>query len=286
MKILIIGGTGTVGSEVVKTLFAAGHTLRVLTTSEEKAEKFLSAIEPYIGTLENPEAIAAAFNNIDAVFMLNAHTQTEIQQGLNAVSAAAKAGVKKFVFQSIHHVRSGQQIDHFKSKVVIEDALIKSGLNYVFLNPNNFYQNDLFFKDSITKYRLYNQPLGSVGLNRNDTRDIAEAVLKVIETDKYDGKTIAIVGPDILTGESTSKILSEFLGYQVNYKGDDLEKFKNEFSQWLPEWQVEDWATMYAHFQKEGLVATKEELYQLEEVLGHKPRSYKTFLQDYFTVSE
>ncbi len=37
MKILVLGGTGTVGSAVVPALVAKGHAVRVMTRSAEKA---------------------------------------------------------------------------------------------------------------------------------------------------------------------------------------------------------------------------------------------------------
>jgi uncharacterized protein YbjT (DUF2867 family) len=284
MKTLIIGGTGTVGSQVVRRLLKKGYELRVLTTSREKAEKLPPEVEPYIGSLEYTDTLAGAFKNVDKVFMLNAHTKNEIYQGLNAIAAAVNAGVSKFVYQSIHQVRGAVHIEHFRSKVFIEEALKRSGLNYVFVCPNNFYQNDFWFKDSITKARIYNQPLGSVGLSRVDVRDIAEVVEKVLETDRYDRQTIALAGPEVLTGESTAEILSQFLGYQVNYIGDDLQVFKDAFYQWLPQWMVDDWAGMYEYFHHSGLKANEKELQQLKEILGREPLSYRQFLEDHLIV--
>jgi len=284
MKTLIIGGTGTVGSQVVQRLLEKGYELRVLTTSTEKAAQLPSGVEPYIGSLEYTDTLEAAFTGVDKVFMLNAHTKNEIYQGLNAIAAAVKARVSKFVYQSIHHARGAAYIDHFQSKIFIEEALKKSGLNYVFVCPNNFYQNDFWFKESITKAKLYNQPIGGVGLSRVDVRDIAEVVEKVLATDRYDRQTIALAGPEVLTGETTAAMLSRFLGYEVTYIGDDLQVFKDAFSQWLPEWMVNDWAEMYEHFHNNGLKATEKELRQLTEILGREPRSYQQFLQDHSNV--
>ena len=284
MKTLIIGGTGTVGSQVVQRLLKKGYDLRVLTTSKEKAAKLPKGVEPYIGSLEHTDTLDGAFENVDKVFMLNAHTKTETYQGLNAIAAALNAGVKKFVYQSIHQARRADYINHFQSKVFIEEALKKSGLNYVFVCPNNFYQNDFWFKDSITKARVYNQPIGPKGLSRVDVRDIAEVVEKVLETDRYDRQTIALAGPEVLNGESTAEMLSQFLGYEVDYIGDDLHEFKKAFYQWLPKWMVDDWAEMYEFFQHNGLAANEKELQQLTEILGRQPLSYKQFLQDHTYV--
>lgn len=284
MKTLILGGTGTVGSRIVERLSDAKYDLRVLTTSEAKAKKLRGSVHAYIGSLENAASMQGAFEGVDNVFMLNAQSQTEVQQGLQAISAAKKAGVKKFVYQSIHNVREAAHVNHFKPKIQIEDALKESGLRYVFICPNNFYQNDIWLKQSITQYKLYNQPIGSKGINRVDVRDIAEVVQRVFETDKYDFKSITVAGPDSLTGEDTARILTEKLGYRVEYAGDDLQLFRDSFSQWLPAWIVEDWAVMYQYFQEKGLKATESELLELSSILLRQPRSYEEFLSDHLSV--
>ena len=285
MKILVIGGTGTVGSQVVSHLLADGHQVRVLTTSTEKAGKLPAGVEGDIGSLEYDYTLPMAFQDIEGVYMLNAHTQNEIYQGLNAIAAALRAGVKKIVYQSIHQVRGkGSHIDHFHSKIMIEDALIKSGLNYVMISPNNFYQNDLWFAQAITQWKSYPQPIGALGLSRVDVRDIAEVVSKVMITDSYDGQTIALAGPEILFGVWTAELLFKSLGYEVNYAGDDLDRFRSTFSPFIPGWMLEDWAEMYDFFQKEGLAATGAELNQLTAILGLAPRTNQEFLNDHLNL--
>jgi len=279
MNLLLVGGTGKVGQVVLKYLQGLGHSIRILTTSDEKASAFPEDIEGIVGDLNDKDSAVPAFRDIDVVFLLTAHTQQEVQQGENAVDLAKDAGVKKIVFQSIHLAANAPEVEHFLSKVLIEEAIEASGLDYVFISPNNFYQNDLLFKDAIVNH-IYNQPIGSVGLSRVDVRDIAQAVVNVIETDKFNGQNIALAGPDVLTGEQTAQILTEQLGYDVQYSGDDLESFKKTMYQFLPTWMVDDWATMYDFFQREGLIATDEQLALLEDVLGRKPIAYRDFLKD------
>ena len=49
--ILVTGATGTVGSEVVEQLLAAGHPVRVLTRHPEKAARYASRVEIAQGDL-------------------------------------------------------------------------------------------------------------------------------------------------------------------------------------------------------------------------------------------
>jgi uncharacterized protein YbjT (DUF2867 family) len=234
MKTLIIGGTGTVGSLIVKELQRKQQPVRVLVTSAEKAALLPEGVEAAIGNTEEPGTLPKAFDGIDRVFLLNRQGPTEMAQGSYAVAAAHRAGVKKIVYQSVHNAHEVAHIPHFHAKRAIEKAILWAGLNYVFICPNNFYQNDFSIQEAIANHGLYTLPIGDTGLNRVDVRDIAEAAVRVLMTDEFDGQRIALVGPEILTGESTAQILSEQLGHDVRYAGNDLENWSAQAKQWLP----------------------------------------------------
>lgn len=280
MKTLVIGGTGTVGKEVVMELLKEGKALRVLTTSKEKAKSQPAGVEAVVGNTGDPESLQKAFLDIDRLFMVNAHTQTEVEQAMNAVAAAKNAGVKKIVYQSIHRAHEFQTIPHVKSKVLIENAIKDSGVNYTFVCPNNFYQNDFMFHEAVTKYGVYPQPIGNIGLSRNDVRDIAEVAVKALFTSDLDGLSIPIVGPDALTGNDIANILTGVLDYRVQYAGNDLVSWAAQTKLFVPEWMVEDWRIMYGEFQKRGLIASDEEVALLTDVLGRPPKNYVDFLKE------
>ena len=284
MKTLIIGGTGNVGTQVVKYMLQANKPVRVLTTSLEKAAKLPVYVDPFVANLDEPETLTKAFAGIDKVFLLNPQGHTEVEQAVNAVNAAKKAGVSKIVYQSIHNVRQGAHIPHFQTKIAIEEAIIASGLTYTFICPNNFYQNDFWFKDAVAAYGIYPQPIGEVGLSRVDVRDIGEAAVKALFDSAYDGMYIPLVGPEALTGEDTAAILIEELGFKVNYGGNDLVAWAAQAKKTLPAWLVDDWVQMYRFFQEKGLKASANDLQLLTWVLGRAPRSYASFVREYAPV--
>ena len=281
MKTLVIGGTGTVGSQVVKLLLQQHQPVRVLTSSLENAARLPETVEAVIGNLNVPETLEGIFAGVDRVFMLNASSQTEEKQGQNAVAAAVRAGVRKIVYQSIHNVRKSEYIPHFQPKILIEDAIIQSGLNYTFVSPNNFFQNDFWFKEAIVNYKLYPQPIGDIGLSRVDIRDIAEVAVKALLSDDYLGQTIPLAGPEVLTGPRVAHILSEQLGYAVSYAGNDLDAWAAQARLYMPAWLVEDWKLMYQLFHREGVLASEEDLNTLTQVLGKAPRSYADFVKEH-----
>lgn len=280
MKILVLGGTGTVGSQVVRELMEAGAEVSVLTRNEENAAKLPTGVKSEIGDLREPATIRTIFNGKDGVFLLNAVSQTETNEGLMAVNGLTAAGVKKVVYISVPNIEDAPHLPHFGSKMPIEYAIKKSGVPFTILRPNNFYQNDYWFKDVITGYGVYPQPLGGAGVSRVDVRDIAEAARAAFMGDGQNGESYHLAGPEALTGLRTAEIWSEALGKPVAYGGDDMDAWEEQAKAMLPDWMAFDFRLMYEYFQKAGLQATDAELERLTQIMGHEPRRYEDFVNE------
>jgi uncharacterized protein YbjT (DUF2867 family) len=280
MKHLVVGGTGTVGSLVVKGLLGKGETVRVLTRSAEKAKALPQGAVPVVGDLSEPDTYGRVFSDYDSLFLLNATGPAELQEGLAAVNEAARTGAKRVVYLSIHDVEKAPAVPHFAVKVAVEHALKVKGLKPTILRPNNFFQNDYWSKDALLQYGVYPQPVGNVGLSRVDTRDIADAAVRALTEGGHEGRTYTLAGPDALGGNDCAAIYSEALGRKIVYGGDDLAAWAQSARAWLPAWAVYDYGLMYAVFQASGLKATAAQLAETEEILGRKPRNFRDFARE------
>jgi uncharacterized protein YbjT (DUF2867 family) len=277
MEVLVVGGTGTVGSQVVRNLLQQGHGVRILTRTAERATAVPEGSRGIVGDLQQPASLGRAFQDAEGVFLCTALTQDETAQGLAAVRAAREAAVRRIVYMSIHNLESGPHIPHFASKIPIERAIRESGIPYTILRPNNFFQNDLWFREAIVRYGVYPQPIGRVGISRVDARDIADMAAAALTQPGHEGAVYPAVGPDVLTGDAVAEIWTRHLGRDVYYAGDDLDAWSAQARAMLPEWLVRDLAVMFAHFQRQGLHATGEDLALQSRVLGHPPRSFDSF---------
>jgi uncharacterized protein YbjT (DUF2867 family) len=276
MKVLVIGGTGTVGSAVVSELLARGHEPRVMTRSADKARQLPAGTAHVVADLENPSTLPAAFRATDAAFLLAPVARNETEQALAAVDAARTARIGHLVYMSVVRPPGSQVIPHFASKVPVEKAVQDSGLAWTILQPNSFFQNDRWFRDAVMKFGVYPQPLGPRGLNRVDVRDIAEAA--VIALTRGGGAGIVpLNGPRGLTGDDTARVYSELLGRSVRYGGDDLDVWAQQVSTVYPAWMVEDFRIMYDYFIRFGLHASGRDFAAQEALLGHAPRSFEAF---------
>jgi uncharacterized protein YbjT (DUF2867 family) len=277
MKILVIGGSGTVGSQVVRALLARKTEVLVLTRSEGKTKELPSEAKGVVGDLLDPATVRSIFKGIDGVFLLVGVSTTETHAGLMAVNGMRMAGVKRAVYMSVYRLEEALHLPHFGSKLPIEAALKFSGFPCTILRPNNFFQNDLQLKDAILKYGVYPQPLGDVGLSRVDVRDIADAAAIALTAPGHEGQVYNLVGPDALTGKSTAEIWSRALGRTIAYGGDDLDAWEKQALGFLPPWMAFDFRLMYAFFQDQGLKAMPSDTERLTKLLGRPPKSFEEF---------
>lgn len=275
MKVLVLGGTGSVGSQVVRELLSRGADVSVLTRDPKKP--LPEGVKAVAGDLLDPSTVRSAFAGMDGVFLLNALGTTECHEGLMAVDGARLGAVKKVVYMSVHDVDEAPHLPHFGSKIPVEAAIRASGIPFTILRPNNFFQNDTWYKDVLLGFGIYPQPIGSVGLSRVDVRDIAEAAAIALTSDRYDGRTVNLVGPEVHTGASTAEVWGNVLGRRITYAGDDLDAWEKQSLAFLPAFLAFDLRLMYAFFQERGLRATAEDLERLTALLGHPPRRFEEF---------
>ncbi|HEX2799302.1 MAG TPA: NmrA family NAD(P)-binding protein, partial [Thermoanaerobaculia bacterium] len=163
MNVLVLGGTGTVGSQVVRELLGKGADVSVLTRDPKKP--LPPGVRAVAGDLLDPATVRSAFTLMDGVFLLNAVSATECHEGLMAVDGARLGAVKKIVYLSVHDVDKAPHLPHFGAKIAVEAALKASGIPFTILRPNNFFQNDTWYKDAMLGYDVYPQPFGDVGLS-------------------------------------------------------------------------------------------------------------------------
>jgi uncharacterized protein YbjT (DUF2867 family) len=277
MSILVTGGTGTVGSQVVRELLARGQQVQVLTRDPGKA-KLPTGVTAVQGDLGQVESVRRVFKGVDGVFLINTVSPTEIYEGLMAMCAMRLENVKRVVYVSVQDADKAAWLPHFGGKVGVEEAVRRSGIPFTILRPNNFYQNDYYYKDVLLQYGVYPQPIGSAGLSRVDVRDIAEAAAVALTSSGHEGESYDLVGPEVHTGESTAAVWARALGKPIAYGGDDLEAWEKQSLQYMPDWAAFDFKNMYAFFQEHGLKATPEAIERQTRLLGHAPRSFGAFV--------
>ncbi len=284
MKVLVVGGTGKVGSTVVKELLKRDVAVRVLVRNRNAASKMPKAVPENVevaeGDLLDPPAVENALDGVEKLYLLNAVTPDELTQGLIAYDLAKKRKIHHIVYHSVFRVEHFKDVPHFASKLAIEAALREFDVPFTIIRPNYFFQNDESLKDPLTKAGLYPMPLGRAGISAVDIRDIAEAAAIALTDSGHEGKTYNLNGPEPLTGPMAAGIWSELLHKEIRYGGEDMDAFEERMRQSAPSWSAFDIRMMFQGYLERGFVAGATDIAALTALLGHAPRSYRNFARE------
>ena len=148
--ILVSGGTGFVGSGIVRELLRRGEKVAVLGRSATKiTEQFGADVEPREGDVRAPDTLGAAMQGIDVV--INAvqfpgspienrgkgytFEEIDLKGTRHQVDAAKAAGVRRFVYVSGVGAAKDAEKHWFRYKWEAEHYLQSSGLEWSIVRP-------------------------------------------------------------------------------------------------------------------------------------------------------
>ncbi len=280
MTILVIGATGNVGRPTVAGLLAKGEPVRALSRSEEKLAALPDGVDGVIGDLETGSGLEAACAGVDRLFLITSNGETETARGLTAVQAATAAGVQHIVFLSVGNPNKEPAIPHYRAKLPIEDAIRNSGAGYTFLRPNFFMQTDLSVIPVIKEHGVYPMPIGLIGQNRVDTRDIADCAVRVLTEDGHAGTDYHLHGPDTINGPKAAEVYAKHFGREVHYGGDDVDQWGKPVEAFLPPWLLDSLKKMFVAQQLHGGVADANAVAASRDAVGHPLRTFDTFASE------
>ena len=251
MVTLVFGGTGKVGSVAVKRLAEHGRSVRVYTRAPAKLAAISAAAEAFVGDLDSPGDLAPAFKDVDTVILITGVHADEQARALPVVAASKRAGVRKVDFLSLVQGPWSESIPFYKSKLAIEAALWSSGMKWAVIRSAGFMQTDAGLKADILDKCLFTAPIGDVGVNRIDTRDVGYAMAQSVLTDAQG--EFRVFGPETLSGDRVAEIYTKILGKPVKYAGNDLERWAEMKKDAFPPWSLNALRNMYSYSQLIGM---------------------------------
>ena len=215
MSLLIIGGTGTLGRQVILQALTKGYPVRCMVRNFRKAN-FLKewGVELVYGDLSRPETIPPCLKGITAVIDASTSRANELDSlkkvdwdgKLCLIESAKAANVKRFIFFSTQNVEQFDNIPLMKLKYGIETKLKNSGIPYTTFRLTGFYQG------LIEQYAipiLENLPIWVTNENTNiaymDTQDIARFCLRSLQIPQTANQTFFLSG---LRGWVSSEIIN------------------------------------------------------------------------------
>ena len=234
MNICVLGGSGFVGTELVSRLVRAGHWVRVPTRDPRHAERLrvLATVELQRANVHEPQVLGQLFAGCDAVInlvgILNSHgraTFDSVHTALAArvLTAARAAGVRRLLHMS--SLGAGEQAPsrYLRSKGAAETLLRSQPPGDAPLPAVTIFRPSVIFGagDSLTNRfaELLRLCAGWLPLARAGARfapvsvaDVAEALVRALDTPAGCGRTYELCGPEVMTLEEIVRLTAQVAG--------------------------------------------------------------------------
>lgn len=213
----VFGGTGFVGTQIVRELAARGLRVKVATRVPERAYflKPCGAVGQIVAVqcnYDDPQSIAAAVagsdivvNCIGVLYERGGQTfqKAHVDVPVRIAKAASKAGVERFVHISALGVDAGTS-KYAQSKLDGEKGVFANYKNAVILRPSIIFgeDDDFFNKFAAMSKILPVLPLiggGETKFQPVFVGDVADAVMAAIDQPEAQGKVYALGGPEVLS---------------------------------------------------------------------------------------
>jgi len=151
--ILVTGGTGFVGGEIVRELLGLGYTVRLLARDGPKAARLgrQPGVEIVAGDALKPETVSAAMGGVEAVIHLIgiiaettqvSFEQAHVETTRNVLAAAKQAGVTRWIQMSAAGTRPHAVSRYHITKWEAEELVRRSGLDWTIFRPSLIYGYD------------------------------------------------------------------------------------------------------------------------------------------------
>lgn len=269
--ILVVGATGTVGSELSRLLASAGHIVRKATSRAPTKPD-----QVHLNLLTG-DGIDAAFKGVDRAFFLAPPGHSRQDLLLNPlVDAAAAHGLQKVVLMSA----MGANADEAAPLRVAERHLEASGLAYNIIRPNWFMQNfNTFWLHGILSQGQILLPVGQAKGSFIDARDIAAVAAALLVSERFNGQDFDLTGPEALDHQQVAVVLTQASGKDIGYTDISPEQMREGLlAAGLPADYAEFLLLILGYF-KAGYAERKTDAVQL--ITGQAPRSVAQYAADY-----
>ncbi len=209
--ILVAGGTGNLGTEVVRRLRARQLAVRVLTRAAERARHLAGeGVEIVVGDVRDGRSVARAMGGVRTVVSAMhgfagveaAGVEAVDRDGnANLIRAARASGAEHLVLLSILGAASSHPMALFRAKHAAEVALEQSGLAWTIVRPTAYMETWLMVMGEPVqrggKIMVFGR--GENPINFVSVRDVAAFVERAVLDSSMRGRGLDVGGPENLT---------------------------------------------------------------------------------------
>jgi uncharacterized protein YbjT (DUF2867 family) len=225
MRIVVIGGTGTVGTPMVRALLERGASVRVYVRDEERARRRLrvpdgtpGSLHIMPGRLDDAAAVETALTSMDVGFIALGPWGEQGALQREVIETAGRAKLPQLVRLSVLSTGHRSLGVNQRSHATLDDIVLRSGLPYTSLRPALFSTSVLDVADQI---RTTGGWSGGSAHGRNpfiDPRDVAATAAAVLLDETTWGRHHELTGPALHSWPEVATLLTQELGEPVSFR--------------------------------------------------------------------
>lgn len=231
--ILIIGGTGNIGRQVIAQLTAAHQPVRALVRNPEHG--LPKAVEVRHGDLTIPDTLDPCLTGIDTVFLVWTAPAAAVTPALERIAKHTR----RIVFLSAPLKTPHPFFQQPNSSRVlaehIESTMEASGREWTFLRPGMFALNSRhFWGPQIRVGDVVRWPHLSAPTAPIDERDIAAAAVRTLTEQGHAGMEYVLTGPQSLSQYEQIAIIADVIGRNLRIEEDSPEQARTGSMRGMP----------------------------------------------------
>jgi uncharacterized protein YbjT (DUF2867 family) len=233
--ILVIGGTGRIGRQVVGRLAGAGAQVRALARNPDAAG-LPSDVEVVRGDLTVPESLDRCLEGIDTVFLVWTAPAGAVDPALERIAAH----VRRIVYVSAplktaHPMFQKPQPNPSSAlHLHIERFIESSGLEWTFLRPGMLAANAIgWWAPQIRAGNVVRWPYLSAPSAPIDERDIAAVAVRALGENGHAGADYVLTGPESLSLAEQMSTIGRAIGRSLRVEEMSSDEARRE---WAATW--------------------------------------------------
>jgi uncharacterized protein YbjT (DUF2867 family) len=275
-SILIVGATGSVGSELVKQFAASGRRVKALVRNEGKAESIKHLAEPVIADLMDPTTLKSAFKNMERVFILAPPVgEAEKTMERNAFDAAMEAGVHRIVYLSSYAAPFGDDYPYVVH-AAHEKHIASLDIDWTVLRPSRFMNYTPFVWSSVFQRGLLLEKAGKGAMTIVDPADVAAVGILALTTDGHEGRTYELTSEDTFSTYQLRDILSNALNRKLAVFDGNTEQLRAAL---VESGAPGEYAPIMSHYFDSVAEGRWQVTDWVSTLLGRKPGNYRQWLR-------
>jgi NAD(P)H dehydrogenase (quinone) len=280
--LLVTGASGQLGRRVIELLQETynGPIIAATRTPAKLSSFGRNYVSVRRADFEDPASLDESFAGVDRLLLISTDAVDipgrRIQQHVNAVKAAERAGVKHVVYTSIIH--SGPESPAFvvPDHVATEAALAESSLGWTVLRENIYMDLQLMSLGQALQSGTLANAIDSGKAAYITREDCARAAAAALSSSFEGRRTLEITGPEAVSQEEIAALASQISGKEIRYVPLDVETLVGYMTgAGMPRPVAEAYATFDTAIAQGEFDAVSS---AVEDLTGRKPQSIGEFL--------